>query len=176
MTLEDDPAAALYELTEELTCAAGLRAYEVSNYAAPSQECRHNLLYWNFEDYIGIGPGAHGRVTQEGTKWATTRYKVPEVWLKAVETDGHGLQTSQPLSQVERLHELTLMGLRVTKGLEIKRIWDETGFDIEEAYSLQALDSLEKEGLLKRTSTHLIPTFQGRLRLNGLIAFLLNSR
>jgi putative oxygen-independent coproporphyrinogen III oxidase len=175
MTLEDDPAAALYELTEELMHKAGLCPYEVSNYAVPTQECRHNLLYWNFEDTVGIGPGAHGRITQSGTKWATSRYKAPEVWLEAVETHGQGLQTSQPLSPLERLQELTLMGLRLTRGLEIKRMREETGLEVEEAYNLHSLEMLEKEGLLKRTSTHLIPTFEGRLRLNGLIAFLLKK-
>ncbi|MBA3814018.1 MAG: coproporphyrinogen III oxidase [Alphaproteobacteria bacterium] len=175
MTLEDDPAAFLYEMTEELMQAAGIPAYEVSNYAQPTQECRHNLLYWNFDDYIGIGPGAHGRISSEGEKWATTRYKAPETWLESVEARGHGLQTSLLLSPLEKLQELTLMGLRLTKGLEVKRIKEETGLEIHQAYRPPALDLLEKEGLLKRTDTHLIPTFEGRLRLNSLIAFLLSS-
>jgi oxygen-independent coproporphyrinogen-3 oxidase len=175
MTLEDDPAAFLYEMTEELMHDAGLPPYEVSNYAQRSQECRHNLLYWNFNDYIGIGPGAHGRISFEGKKWATSRYKAPETWLETVEAQGHGLQTSQPLSPLEKLHELTLMGLRLTKGLEITRIFEETGLELHQAYRLQNLDLLEKEGLLKRSETHLIPTFEGRLRLNSLITFLLNT-
>jgi oxygen-independent coproporphyrinogen-3 oxidase len=175
MTLEDDPAAFLYEMTEELMQNAGLPAYEVSNYAQPMQECRHNLLYWNFEDYIGIGPGAHGRISTEGNKWATTRYKAPETWLNTVEAHGHGQQASQLLSPLEKLHELTLMGLRLTKGLEIKRIKEETGLEIHQSYRLHDLDLLEKEGLLKRTDSHLIPTFEGRLRLNSLIAFLLQG-
>lgn len=174
MTLEDDPAAFLYEMTEELMNKAGLPSYEVSNYAQPSQECRHNLLYWNFEDYMGIGPGAHGRISVEGKKWALCRYKAPETWLKAVEAKGHGLETSQPLSALEKLNELTLMGLRLTKGLEIKRLSEETGLGLDQAYRKQDLDLLEKEGLLKRTETHLVPTFEGRLRLNSLISFLLN--
>lgn len=176
MTLEDDPAADMYKLTEEIMHKAGLPAYEVSNYAAPSQECRHNLLYWNFEDYIGIGPGAHGRITQGDTKWATSRYKAPETWLEAVEQEGHGLQFSNVLSPQERLQELTLMSLRLTTGLEMRRLDEETGLNVEEAYSLQALHLLEKEGLLNRTATHLIPTYEGRVRLNGLIAFLLTVR
>lgn len=176
MTLEDDPAAFLYEMTEELMDQAGLPAYEVSNYARPSQECRHNLLYWDFEDYIGIGPGAHGRISQGNEKWATTRYKAPETWLEAVETQGSGLQTSQLLSPMEKLHELTLMGLRMTKGLGITRILEETGLELDQAYASQAIHLLEKEGLLKRTDTHLIPTFEGRLRLNSLISFLLNVK
>lgn len=174
MTLEDDPAALLYEMTEDMMQSAGLPAYEVSNYAQPSQECRHNLLYWNFEDYIGIGPGAHGRITQEGHKWATTRYKAPETWLEAVETVGHGIQDAQLLSPSEKLQELTLMGLRMTKGLEIKRILQETGLMLEQAYRLQNIAFLEKEGLLVRTDTHLIVTLEGRLRLNSLIGFLLD--
>lgn len=176
MTLEDDPAATLYEMTEELMHQAGLPAYEVSNYAQPSQECRHNLLYWNFEDYIGIGPGAHGRISLQENKWATFRYKAPETWLEAVETKGNALQTSHLLSPIEKLHELTLMGLRLTKGLEIKRIRQETGLELSQAYRLQDIELLEKEGLLTRTVTHLIPTFEGRLRLNSLISFLLHSR
>jgi len=175
MALEDDLAALLYEMTEELMQDAGLDAYEVSNYAQPSQECRHNLLYWNFENYIGIGPGAHGRISSKEKKWATLRYKAPETWLEAVETQGHGLQTSQLLSPLERLHELTLMGLRLTKGLEVKRILEETGLELHQAYPHQHLDRLEKEGLLERVDTHLIPTFEGRLRLNALTAYLLNN-
>lgn len=173
MTLEEDPAAYLYELTEELMQEAGLPAYEVSNYAAPSQECLHNLLYWNFENYIGIGPGAHGRITQKKKKWSTLRYKAPETWLNAVETRGHGLQEFEPLSREERLKEFTLMGLRLTQGLNIFRLEEETGLAIEDAYSLRAIEHLEKEGLLTRTPTHLIPTFEGRLRLNSLISYLM---
>lgn len=175
MTLEEDPAASLYELTEEVMIHHGLPPYEVSNYATPLQECRHNLLYWNFEDYIGIGPGAHGRITQMNSKYATSRYKAPETWLEAVERSGHGLQVSHPLSVNERLQELTLMGLRLTSGLEIKRLLEETELTVDEAYSAHTLQLLEKEGLLVRTLTHLIPTFEGRLRLNSLIAFMLQK-
>lgn len=176
MTLEDDPAAFLYEMTEDLMNRAGLPAYEVSNYAQPSQECRHNLLYWNFEDYIGIGPGAHGRISKDNHKWATIRYKAPETWLEAVERKGHGLQDSTQLSPSEKLQEITLMGLRLTKGLEVKRIFEETGLEVHQAYPSQHIEFLEKEGLLKRTDTHLVVTLEGRLRLNSLITFLLNQK
>lgn len=175
MILEEEGSAVLYELTEDLMQNAGLPSYEVSNYAAPTQECRHNLLYWNFEDYIGIGPGAHGRITRGGEKWATNCYKAPEVWLEAVETHGHGMQLSQSLSPLERLHEVTLMGLRLTHGLPLKRLLEETGLEAEESYGPDTLNILEKEGLLRRTSTHLIATPEGRLRLNSLIAFLLKK-
>lgn len=175
MTLDEEPAAVLYELTEKVMISSGLFPYEVSNYAAPLAECRHNLLYWNFEDYIGVGPGAHGRITQNNLKHATFRYKAPETWLEAVEKNGHGLQTSTPLSSQERFEEFVLMGLRLTQGLNLSRLKEETGLDVEVAFSLQSLDLLEKEGLLIRTESHLIPTFEGRLRLNGLIRFLLKK-
>ncbi len=175
MTPEDDHAAALYELTEEIMTEAGLPPYEISNYAAPSEECRHNLLYWNFGHYIGIGPGAHGRITLDKTKYATTCYRPPETWLKAVEKQGHGQESLYPLSNLDKLRELTLMGLRLTKGLDRGRLLEETGLNAEEAYGLPTLELLKKEGLLKRTSTHLIPTFEGRLRLNSLIGFMLKK-
>jgi putative oxygen-independent coproporphyrinogen III oxidase len=175
LVLEDDPAVALYELTEDIMTTAGLPAYEVSNYAAPTQECRHNLLYWNFEDYIGIGPGAHGRITKLGQKWATSRYKAPETWLKNVEKQGHGLELSQLLSQLERLQEITLMGLRLISGLEIKRLYEETHLSVEEAYTSHALELLEEEGLILITPTHVIATFKGRLKLNSVIAYMLKG-
>jgi oxygen-independent coproporphyrinogen-3 oxidase len=173
MTLEEDPSAALYELTENMMREAGLPSYEVSNYAQKGQECRHNLLYWNVEDYIGIGPGAHGRVTLEGHKYATARYKAPETWLEAVEKKGHGLQTKLSLSLEERLDEVTLMGLRLTQGLSLDRLYAETGMTVYQAYP--GLEILQKEGLITLTPTHLIPSFQGRLRLNSLISFLLKK-
>jgi len=172
MILEEDPAAFLYELTENMMHEAGLPSYEVSNYAAPSQECQHNLLYWNFENYIGIGPGAHGRITLEGVKHATSCYKAPETWLAAVEKKGHGGEVCVPLSPSERLQEVTLMGLRLTQGLSLKRLYEETSLAPEEAY--QGLSLLEKEGLLIQTPTHLVATREGRLRLNSLVSFLLN--
>ena len=173
MTLEEDPSAALYELTEHMMEEAGLPAYEVSNYAQQGQECRHNLLYWNVEDYIGIGPGAHGRVTLEGHKYAMSRYKAPETWLEAVEKHGHGLQTKISLSREERLDEVTLMGLRLIQGLSLDRLCAETGLTVYEAYP--GLERLQKEGLITLTSTHLIASFEGRLRLNSLISFLLKK-
>lgn len=171
MTLAPDSAASLYEVTETLMTEAGLPSYEVSNYAALGQECRHNLLYWNVEDYLGIGPGAHGRCTREGIKHATSRYKAPETWLTAVESQGHGLEIFLPLSSQEKLQEVTLMGLRLTEGLSLSRLQAETNMTLEEAYP--GLKALEKEGLVRPTATHLIVTPEGRLRLNSLTAFLL---
>ena len=173
MTLEDDPSTALYELTEQIMIEAGLPSYEVSNYAQQGQECLHNQLYWNVEDYIGIGPGAHGRVTLEGKKYATSRYKAPETWLKEVETHGHGLQTKLALSREQRLDEMTLMGLRLTQGLSLDRLYAETGGTVYEVYP--GLEKLQKESLITLTPTHLKTSLEGRLRLNSLINFLLKG-
>jgi len=172
MTLAPDPAATLYEVTEEIMQNAGLPSYEVSNYAALGQECRHNLLYWNFEDYIGIGPGAHGRITQKNMKYMTYRHKAPETWLEAVERQGHALELKQSLTPQERLQEVTLMGLRLTQGLSLQRLREETGLTPQDAYP--GLDVLKRESLIRATPSHLVVTPEGRLRLNALISFLLS--
>jgi oxygen-independent coproporphyrinogen-3 oxidase len=113
--LADDPAADLFALTRELTSAAGLPAYEVSNHARPGEESRHNLTYWRYRDYSGIGPGAHGR--RGG--FATARHKKPENWLAAVEARGDGLQEERALSASEQASEALLMGLRLADGVDL---------------------------------------------------------
>jgi len=113
--LEDDPAADLFALTREMTAAAGLPAYEVSNHARPGEESRHNLTYWRYQDYVGIGPGAHGR--RNGV--ATLRHKKPENWLAAVQARGDGLKEERPLGQREQASEALLMGLRLAEGVDL---------------------------------------------------------
>lgn len=115
MPLEDDPAADLFALTRELTDAAGLPAYEVSNHARPGEESRHNLAYWRYRDYAGIGPGAHGR--RGGM--ATLRHKKPENWLEAVAQHGHGLKEERALNVSEQASEALLMGLRLAEGVDL---------------------------------------------------------
>ncbi|MEL1250266.1 radical SAM family heme chaperone HemW [Aurantiacibacter gilvus] len=113
--LDDDLAAHLYQVTAEMTSAAGMPAYEVSNYARPGEESRHNLTYWRYQDYAGIGPGAHGR--RGGM--ATFRHKKPENWLGAVERNGHGLKQEEALSRSDQASEALLMGLRLGEGIDI---------------------------------------------------------
>lgn len=112
--LEDDPAADLFALTRERTEAAGLPAYEVSNHARPGQESRHNLVYWRYQDYLGVGPGAHGR--RGGM--ATRRHKKPENYLGAIARNGHGLIEERVLEPLEQAAEALLMGLRLREGVE----------------------------------------------------------
>ena len=112
---DDDTAAELFTLTRAMTAAAGLPAYEVSNHARPGSESRHNLTYWRYQDYAGIGPGAHGR--RGGV--ATVRHKKPENWLEAIARDGHGMVETRPLGRREQAAEALLMGLRLSEGVDL---------------------------------------------------------
>jgi len=118
---DDDLGRDLYDLTLDHCAAAGLPAYEVSNHARPGAECRHNLVYWRYGEYAGIGPGAHGRLVVDGARRATATEKRPEAWLMRVETQGHGLLTDDPLNREERADEFLLMGLRLAEGIDPQR-------------------------------------------------------
>jgi oxygen-independent coproporphyrinogen-3 oxidase len=113
--LDDDNAADLFALTREMTVAAGLPAYEISNHARPGEESRHNLTYWRYQDYIGIGPGAHGRRGDV----ATTRHRKPENYIAAVAETGHGIAEARPLDRSEQASEALLMGLRLAEGVDL---------------------------------------------------------
>ncbi|WP_095011143.1 radical SAM family heme chaperone HemW [Tsuneonella mangrovi] len=116
--LDDDPSADLFASTREMTTAAGLPAYEVSNHAKPGQESLHNLTYWRYRDYVGIGPGAHGR--RGGV--ATTRHKKPENWVAAIERAGHGIAEERGLAAPEQASEALLMGLRLAEGVDLAEL------------------------------------------------------
>src|SRR5216683_955506 len=118
---DPDAARALYDATQEVTAARGLPAYEVSNHARPGAECRHNLIYWRYGEYAGVGPGAHGRIEADGARIATATEKHPERWLLRVESRGHGLIVDETLSREEQADELLLMGLRLTEGIDPAR-------------------------------------------------------
>jgi putative oxygen-independent coproporphyrinogen III oxidase len=118
---DNDHARALYDLTGEVCAAAGLPAYEISNHARPGAECRHNLVYWRYHEYAGIGPGAHGRLDVDGRRRATATEKRPEAWLARVETTGTGIVVDDALSRVEVADEFLLMGLRLAEGIDLNR-------------------------------------------------------
>jgi oxygen-independent coproporphyrinogen-3 oxidase len=126
-TPDDDLGRELYDTTLEICAAHGLPAYEISNHARPGAECRHNLVYWRGQEYVGIGPGAHGRLDIDGARHATATEKRPETWLTQVETDGHGLITDDELTSEERGDEYLLMGLRLAEGIEIERYQEIAG-------------------------------------------------
>jgi oxygen-independent coproporphyrinogen-3 oxidase len=112
----------LYEVTQELTARAGLPQYEISNHARPGEESRHNLLYWRYGEYVGVGPGAHGRLRTPQAHLATTTERNPERWLERVEEDGRGLVEAEALSPEERSDEMLLMGLRLDEGIDLDRL------------------------------------------------------
>lgn len=119
---DGDDAGALYDVTADLTAARGLPAYEISNHAAPGEESRHNLLYWRYGEYAGLGPGAHGRLISGGERFATSNERAPERWLAGVEREGHGTTSATSLTLGEQADEALLMGLRLQEGLDLERL------------------------------------------------------
>ncbi|WP_430440164.1 radical SAM family heme chaperone HemW [Shinella sp.] len=118
---DGEQSAVLYEATQEITEREGMPAYEVSNHARPGSESRHNLTYWRYGDYVGIGPGAHGRLTTGGAKIATATERRPEGWLELVEAEGHGMVDQELLEREAQADELLLMGLRLKEGIDLVR-------------------------------------------------------
>jgi oxygen-independent coproporphyrinogen-3 oxidase len=169
---DDDLGAALYEATAEEAARFGLRAYEVSNYAVPGGESRHNLTYWRYGDYAGIGPGAHGRLTLEGSLRATTRHRAPEPWAERVERHGHGSREETMLAPDERAREMLLMGLRLTEGIDPSAFHRRSGVMLEDALDPAVLGQAIEAGYLIRTPDRLRATDAGRLRLDALLAVL----
>lgn len=166
---EEDDAAALYRLTGEICAEAGLSAYEVSNYARPDAECRHNLVYWRYGDYAGVGPGAHGRIATSEGRLATATLKAPGAWIAAVEKNGHGLDVADPVSASEQGDEMMLMGLRLEEGVSLARYERLTGGALAPA----RIDGLIRDGALIRNGDVIKASPEGRLVLNGVLGRLL---
>ncbi|MBD2841810.1 radical SAM family heme chaperone HemW [Erythrobacter rubeus] len=164
--LDDDEAAELFALTQELTQAAGLPAYETSNHARPGEESRHNLTYWRYQDYAGIGPGAHGR--RGG--FATARHKKPENFLAAVEKRGHGIAEQRSLAIPEQASEALLMGLRLKEGLDIAALEARFGIARSELIVPEKVTQYTDLGLLWQDGPHLGVSAAGRPLLDGLLA------
>ncbi len=169
----EEAGAALYEATQEALEDAGLPAYEISNHARPGAECRHNLTYWRYGDYLGVGPGAHGRLTLSEGKTATRQHRAPEAWLAAVERDGHATRGRAAVTRDERLAELVMMGLRLTAGITRAAFLRETGAEPEDALDPARLTALGEAGLVVLDAGGLRATAAGRQRLDALLGFLL---
>jgi oxygen-independent coproporphyrinogen-3 oxidase len=170
---EEATAEALYELTGERLARAGLLSYEVSNYARPGAESRHNLVYWRYGDYLGIGPGAHGRLRRDDRIRATRRWRAPERWLAAVETAGHGLEADEALSPRDATVEALMMGLRLAEGIDRRRFLARTGIDVEAAVDAAALARLIEGGFLTSNATTLAATPAGLRVLNSVLSELI---
>ncbi|ATN32719.1 coproporphyrinogen III oxidase [Rhizobium sp. ACO-34A] len=167
ITLDEEQSAVLYEATQEITAREGLPAYEVSNHARPGAESRHNLTYWRYGDYAGIGPGAHGRLTRGCDKIATATERVPEAWLAAVEERGHGMVDQEILDLDEQADELLLMGLRLREGVDLARWQQLSGRDPDPAKEQFLLE----HGFIERLgNSRLRCTPSGMLVLDAVVA------
>lgn len=176
LTIPDEETAAhMYELTQEMMEQAGMPAYEVSNHARFGDESRHNLVYWRYGDYVGIGPGAHGRLTLNGVKQATRAHRAPEAWLARVNENGHGAHDFETVGFSERGREALMMGLRLAEGLPAARIEAETRQKLSDFINLRQVKILEDEGLLTYSGGILAATAQGRQKLNAVLSFLLTA-
>lgn len=163
---DEDTQAALYEITQEMTEAANRPAYEISNHACPGAESRHNLIYWRYGTYAGVGPGAHGRLERNGGRLATSTERLPERWREKVLRAGHGLLEIQEISSDEGAREHLLMNLRLREGLDLRAYearW-------QRAIDRAKVDDLREQGLVTLGDERLAATPRGRLVLNHVIA------
>ena len=172
LAADDETGTALFEATQHRLAAAGLPAYEISNHARPGAECRHNLAYWRYQDYLGIGPGAHGRLTRNGGKVATRQHRAPETWLAAVEANGTALDEATPIARDEAVREMLMMGLRLAEGIARPRLEALAERPVEQLFP-GALERLVDSGFLTLDRNRLAATEAGRQRLNAVLGVLL---
>lgn len=166
---DEDLSADLYDLTQDLCDKAGLPAYEISNHAKDMDQSRHNLIYWRCGDFIGIGPGAHGRITLGDQRFATETYLAPQRWLDAVKVEGNGQNARVPVSAQEQAEEYLMMSLRLTEGSDLSRYADLRGHPVEYG----RLTRLKELGLVEHSGHRLKTTKLGRPVLNGILRELL---
>jgi len=170
---EEDDAARMYEATAEEAHRFDLLPYEVSNYAKPGAESRHNLAYWRYGDYLGIGPGAHQRLLTDGMMLATRRHRGPEEWATRVEQAGHAIVEETALSQRDRGREALLMGLRLAEGVDPARIEARSGLNFLDTMDPMMLTACLDEAYLEWQGPRLVATSEGRVRLDALLPALL---
>jgi putative oxygen-independent coproporphyrinogen III oxidase len=164
---DNDLARDLFDLTQQMTSDAGLPAYEISNHAAPGAECRHNQVYWRCGDYVGAGPGAHGRITEDGVRMATATERNPEVWRKMVEQQGQGLIINESLDTEEVADEFLVMGLRLAEGIDPARYQTLSG----RRFDPGRVSDLKTHGLIaERANGRLAVTPEGFPVLNAVVA------
>ncbi len=166
ITPTDDRAADLYDVTQELTEKAGLPAYEISNHARPGHESRHNLLYWRYGEYAGVGPGAHSRLAAGENRRAIIAEKHPETWRDLVSTQGHGMISDTIVPPPDQASEYLLMGMRIVEGIDLDRYAALAGREIDSS----KIAGMKSMGLIKREGQTLRATADGRKLLNAVIA------
>lgn len=170
---DDDGAGDLYEVTQEIMAAAGMPAYEISNHAGAGHESRHNLTYWRYEDYVGVGPGAHGRLTMNGQKVGTRGHRAPEIWLERVGAKGHGSHDFEGIGEEQGFMEALMMGLRLSEGMALcdkSARWRDF---IDE----RKIGTLQEQGFVEfhPDTTLLRPMRGGMQRLNSLLSYILKG-
>lgn len=165
---QDDVAADMYEATQEICAQAGMEAYEVSNHAKQGAESRHNLIYWRYGDYVGIGPGAHGRLTLNGQRYATEAWSNPDRWLAAVDA-GQAEKLRDPIAPKDQAAEYLMMGLRVRDGIDLVRYAAFAGGALPE----DKIAELRALGMIDTDDRRLWATAQGRPVLNAVLRELL---
>ncbi|WP_421928500.1 radical SAM family heme chaperone HemW [Neoaquamicrobium sediminum] len=164
---DPDHSADLYRLTQEVTAARGLPAYEISNHARPGAESRHNLVYWRYGEYVGVGPGAHGRFLEDGRRIVTFTDKMPETWLNLVEAKGHGVIGGEVLTRSEEADEFLLMGLRLAEGIDLARYEQLSGRPL----SSRRIATLQEEALVAPVgNSRLRATSAGMIVLDAVVA------
>ncbi|MQQ08216.1 coproporphyrinogen III oxidase [Epibacterium sp. SM1979] len=164
----DDSAADMYQATQDICADFGMPGYEISNHAKPGAESKHNLIYWRYGDYIGIGPGAHGRVTQSGRRVATESTRAPGAWLRDVKL-GSGYCEETPLLATDSAVEFLMMGLRLAEGIDVNRFAQLNGQPLPQGRIAQ----LSEIGMVRETDGRLIATDSGRAVLNAVLRELL---
>ncbi|HPF45387.1 MAG: coproporphyrinogen III oxidase [Alphaproteobacteria bacterium] len=171
---DEDLSAEMYALTNHICAENNYPAYEISNYARPGEESRHNLCYWTYQDYIGVGAGAHGRITVKGETYATEQNKKPETWLKSVLSRGHATKISDPLSRTMMAEEMIMMGLRLTKGIDTKVFEKRIGLALDTFIQKERAELLKAQGFLSAENSDLFQlTEKGRPLLNQILGQIL---
>ena len=170
---DEDTLRTFFDMTQAITGATGMPAYEISNHAVPGEECRHNLAYWSYRPYVGVGPGAHGRLpVNDGDRvgrLATRQHAKPETWLNAVHTKGHGSAESEPVEAGEMVIEALMMGLRLTSGIDADAFQRATRQPLDNACSASSTKRLIEAEFIERTPTHLCLTEKGRPFLDAIL-------
>lgn len=172
---DSDLAADLYEVTQDIMNEAGMPAYEISNHAAAGQESRHNLVYWRYQDYVGAGPGAHGRLTlDDGRKIGTRTHRAPEIWLNKVDEQNHALHPFEDLGAKQRFQEMMMMGLRLHEGVSIAHLSSEAGEDWRDFINQPVFEHLVEDAYLEQTPDTIKALPNGRQCLNAVLGKILN--
>ena len=164
---DQERSADLYAATQEITAARGLPAYEISNHAQPGAESRHNLVYWRYGEYVGVGPGAHGRFLEDGRRIVTFTERTPEIWLNLVEAKGHGVIGGETLTREQEADEFLLMGLRLSEGIDLARYEALSGRPL----SSRRISRLQEERLIEPIgNSRLRATPSGMIVLDAVVA------